>query len=468
MDISLWEQGLAFYSKSQFEEALACFTKVAKDNPKSANALFNKALCLFNLKRFDEAKKDLLSIYRFGRAKLSYIELLEDIATLQNDKREAMLWHERAEKLRHTYIQRREKTPKNIPVGNATRFDDDGKITQLAMFNSTTTFADVMGMKEIKSYLNRNVVLALQNPELYKKYKKKLTGGVLLYGSSGCGKTFIVKALAGETKANFIVVKISDVMQKYVGLSEQNVHTIFEVARQHKPCIIFFDEFDALGTKRASFGDTKGEGSALRSVINTLLTEIDGIESNPEGIFIIAGTNRLWDIDPAFCRQGRFSMSLYVRPPNFAERKEMFRFYLKDKMTKGMNYYQLAMLTAGYSPADIAGIVDSALLEPILYEKDTGKGRKLTMKDLVLTIRKFFPESSLKYWFLTARAEMIGKQIIEVVDGKVHTTFKSGNLEPEEQMRYKPLVKDVERQDSSWSVFVKNFQRSLGSIGLPS
>jgi transitional endoplasmic reticulum ATPase len=458
----LWTQALAFYQKKDYDSALECFSAIIDLGNPSNNVLFNRALTYYNLGLLKRARHDLLAIHRTGHAKPTAYELLQRIATEQDNEAEAEHW---------AALAKKSSAPPTdgsvVPVSNETKVDEDGKITAVSFFKSDITFKDVVGMKDAKRYLYKHVILALRRPELFRKYGKKMGDGLLMYGATGTGKTFLVKALAGEAKANFVIVRISEIMSKYVGQSEGNVATIFKFARQRAPCIIFFDEFDALGSKRASFGDTKGEGSALRMVINSLLTELDGIEKNPEGIFVIAGTNRSWDIDSAFQRAGRFSETLYIKPPTFMERRALFKAYLKGKPIARIDYTSLALLTAAYSQAEIARICDISLLEPIVYEEEHKRERRLTTKDIIRTIKRDLPESSLKNWFVTARAEVIGKTEVQVVDNKVHTSFKSGSLEPEERVRYKALVQDVRRQNAPFTQLLISIQHAIPRLWYP-
>ena len=135
-------------------------------------------------------------------------------------------------------------------------------------------FADVGGMDGVKDEIRMKIILPLQKPELFQAYGKKVGGGILLYGPPGCGKTFLARATAGEVSASFIAVGISDVLDMWIGRSERNLHAIFENARGHRPCVLFFDEVDALGASRTDMAKTGG-----RHLINQFLSELDGIQA---------------------------------------------------------------------------------------------------------------------------------------------------------------------------------------------
>ena len=142
----------------------------------------------------------------------------------------------------------------------------------------------------------------------------------------------MVKAIAGEAGANVIIARVNQIVDMYTGNTEKNLHAIFEQARKNTPCIIFFDELDALGVKRG--GDDGGGGgnsSALRLAVNQFLVEMSGVETNPEGIYVIGATNNPWDIDPALKRSGRFGDSVYLKPPTYGDRKKLFKYYTRNK-----------------------------------------------------------------------------------------------------------------------------------------
>src|SRR5690606_29954670 len=127
----------------------------------------------------------------------------------------------------------------------------------------------------------------------------------------GCGKTHLARATAGEISAGFISVGISDVLDMWIGSSERNLHELFAGARANKPCVLFFDEVDALGSRRSDL-----QHSHARHLINQFLAEMDGIDANNDGLLILAATNSPWHVDPAFRRPGRFDRILFVPPPD--------------------------------------------------------------------------------------------------------------------------------------------------------
>ena len=150
-------------------------------------------------------------------------------------------------------------------------------------------FDDVGGMDKVKEEIKMKIIFPMQHPELYAAYGKSIGGGILLYGPPGCGKTLLARATAGQVKANFLTVGISDILDMYIGSSEQRLHQLFETARVQKPCVLFFDEVDALGASRSDMRHSAG-----RHLINQFLAELDGVQSSNDGILILGATNAPW------------------------------------------------------------------------------------------------------------------------------------------------------------------------------
>ncbi|MDE1848053.1 MAG: AAA family ATPase, partial [Candidatus Micrarchaeota archaeon] len=273
--------------------------------------------------------------------------------------------------------------------------------------------------------------------------------------------TYFVNAIAGETKSNVIIAAINEIVDMYAGNTEKNMHAIFEQARKNTPCVVFFDEVDALGMKRGD-GGGGGDGggqSYMRMAVNQFLQEMDGIEKNPEGIFIIGATNQPWDMDPALKRSGRFGESIYIPPPDYRTRKQSF-IYNTRKMPLGrMNFGRLSRATMGFSQADIAGICDKAALVAAAEEDRTGKRRKIRMADFLGMIKQH--GNTLDEWYGMVRKDIVSKTETQIVDGKKQEIVKEGKLSPEEKVRYKALVKDVKKNSSQWMKMIKKFMRSF-------
>jgi transitional endoplasmic reticulum ATPase len=245
---------------------------------------------------------------------------------------------------------------------------------------SNIKFDDVGGMDPIKEQVRMKIIYPLTNPEMFKAYGKKIGGGILLYGPPGCGKTYLAKATAGEINAGFMSVGISDVLDMWIGSSERNLHDVFEQARRNKPCVLFFDEVDALAASRSDM-----RGHAGRQVINQFLMELDGVETSNEGILVLAATNAPWHLDTAFRRPGRFDRIIFVPPPDTAARAAILR---KKKER--------------WSGADLQSLVDHAVEEKIEQAmKSASMPKPLTTKDLENVLKHVKPSTT--EWFATAK-----------------------------------------------------------------
>ena len=260
----------------------------------------------------------------------------------------------------------------------------------------TLKFADVGGMDGVKEEIRMKIILPLQQPDLFKAYGKKAGGGILLYGPPGCGKTFLARATAGEVQAGFLAIGINDVLDMWIGQSEKNLHAIFEQARAHRPCVLFFDEVDALGANRTDMLKSGG-----RQIINQFLSELDGVQSANEGVLILAATNAPWHLDPAFRRPGRFDRILFVPPPDEAARAAVLRLQLRGRPVETVDFELLAKKTEGFSGADLKAVVDSAVEDKLRAAMKAGSLQLLRTNDLVDAAKRH--RTTVRDWFETAR-----------------------------------------------------------------
>jgi SpoVK/Ycf46/Vps4 family AAA+-type ATPase len=286
--------------------------------------------------------------------------------------------------------------PEKIKLSNSGMDDFDEDDKSLEIERPKTSFDEVGGMDKVKEEIRLKIIAPLQHPELYKAYGKKIGGGILLYGPPGCGKTHLARATAGEVNANFIAVGISDILDMYIGQSERNLHSIFQKARQLKPCVLFFDEVDALGANR-----TDMRNSAGRHVINQFLAEMDGVEYDNEGILVLAATNAPWHLDPAFRRPGRFDRIIFVPPPDESAREAILKIKLKEKPVGSLNYGKIVGRSKEFSGADLEAVIDLAIESKL--EESMRKGRPLPLEtaDFLGAVKKHRPTT--KEWFQTAK-----------------------------------------------------------------
>ena len=219
-----------------------------------------------------------------------------------------------------------------------------------------TTWADIGALGGAREELTTAIVDPIKSPELYANVGITAPTGVLLWGPPGCGKTLLAKAVANESRANFISVKGPELLNKYVGESERAVRQVFVRARSSTPCVIFFDELDALVPRR---DDTLSEASAR--VVNTLLTELDGLGSSRQGIYVIAATNRPDIIDPAMLRPGRLETPCYVSLPSPLERAEILQTLTRNLPIEfNEDLRRLAEECEGFSGADMGSLLRRA------------------------------------------------------------------------------------------------------------
>jgi len=222
----------------------------------------------------------------------------------------------------------------------------------------TVTWEDIGGLEDVKRELKETVQYPVEHPEKFQKFGLSPSKGVLFYGPPGCGKTLLAKAIANECQSNFISIKGPELLTMWFGESEANVRDIFDKARSAAPCVLFFDELDAIAKARgSSLGDA---GGAADRVINQVLTEMDGMGAK-KNVFIIGATNRPDIIDPAILRPGRLDQLIYIPLPDLPSRIAILRSVLKNSpIAKDVDLEFLAKKTAGFSGADLTEICQRA------------------------------------------------------------------------------------------------------------
>lgn len=277
-------------------------------------------------------------------------------------------------------------------------YDGDGGASsgEFSVERPTINFADVGGMDKLKEEIRLKIILPLEHPELFKAYGKTIGGGILMYGPPGCGKTHLARATAGEVKAGFLAIGLNDVLDLYIGESERKLHELFEQARRNRPCVLFFDEVDALGASRSDMRSSHG-----RLLINQFLSELDGVQTSNEGILILAATNAPWHLDSAFRRPGRFDRILFVPPPDAPARAQVLQILCKGKPVEQLDYEYLAKKTDGLSGADLKGALDVAVEAKLREALKSGTIKPLSTKDIAAAASGM--RASTKEWFSTAR-----------------------------------------------------------------
>jgi len=247
---------------------------------------------------------------------------------------------------------------------------------------------EIGGLEGVKKELQEAVEWPLKYPELYKIIGYNMPKGILLHGPSGTGKTLLAKAVATESEANFISVRGPELLSKWVGESERGVREVFRRARQAAPCIIFFDEVDALAPTRGMGGDSM----VTERVVSQLLTELDGIQSL-RGVVVLAATNRIDLLDPSLLRAGRFDKVISIPMPDKEARTEILKIQMKGKpITKEVDVDRLVEVTEGFSGADIAAIVNTAVslvLQAFVSKYPKPEDAKKHAEEAVVTAEHF-------------------------------------------------------------------------------
>ena len=259
------------------------------------------------------------------------------------------------------------------------------------------TLADVGGLAEVKDRLEVAFLAPMRNPELRKLYGKSLRGGLLLYGPPGCGKTFVARAVAGELGAAFVSVGIADVLDMWIGASEHNLRQLFELARRKAPCVLFFDEVDALGQRRSQL-----RNNAMRTTVNQFLAELDSADAENDGVFVLGATNSPWDVDPALRRPGRFDRTVLVLPPDAPARAEILEYHLRERPVAGIDLAAVVARTDGFSGADLAHLCETAAERALLDSVRGGRVRMIDMTDFEAALTEVKPSTGP--WFDAARS----------------------------------------------------------------
>ncbi len=459
-------KGDAFYRKQDYTSAIKDYDKAIMLNPNYLKAFYNRALSYASLEDYEKAVEDFSKVVQlkpdFAEAYhlrgLAY-EYAGDLDSAIGDYEKAIqLSPELSEAKSHLESAKGKKqSAESGGSGGGGKEGSGGEIKVLK--KPEMNFNDVAGMEKMKEEIRESVIYPMIKPDLARKYGKFGGGGVLMYGPPGCGKTYIVKAAAGECQAAFINAKLSDLMDMYVGNTEKNIHKVFETARKNSPCILFFDEVDAIGGRR----DQQEGQQYMRMAVNQMLYEMDGVEANNANVLIIAATNAPWDVDPAMRRAGRFSKAIFIPEPDLTSRIAILKMHSRKRpMAKGIPYFRLGLATMNYASADLKAVVDEASAIPWREAFKSGKERTVQARDFIAAIRK--KKSSLPPWYEQAKKQIGKQEEVTIVDGKEHKKVSDSKMGAGEKEAFRDLLKVIERGNTWYWKIVFRAAREVALI----
>ena len=386
----------------RWREAIPCLIEELDRAPEDQTLTYNLIACYLNLKDYKNAKKAL-----------SFADSLneKDIKKLEDE----------LEKIKpKPSIQKPPKVKERYSTRTETA---EGLVKQFGWTTPTITFNDVIGLNKVKKEIRDKIIGPMLNPDLYRRMGSTTSNAVILYGPPGSGKTMLAKAVAGEAKSKLLIARSSDLISRFQGDSSRNIAKLMETGREKAPAIIFIDELDALAQKRSN-AEGSTTGPEERRILDTFLTELDGAGRDNSSLFVLGASNVPWDIDVAFRRSGRFSRSIYVSPPTQRDRMKLFEYYMRNKSKGNLNYLKLAMLTSGYTGADINAVCDEAASQKASAVQFEGKPETpITTDDIARQIKKL-PEPTLFEFYSTALEQL-------------------RNMPAEQQNQYPALKKDI-------------------------
>jgi transitional endoplasmic reticulum ATPase len=389
----------ALFSGKLFLDAETEYRKVLESQQENFQAKAGLAKTYFELQKYSTAIVILEELVDQKSNDVSMLVLLSRALLRNNEQAKALIAYKKVLALNPAFndveLDQNLRQP-NTGAQSAEQILDSIQEQFSEFEKPKINFDHVGGMTKVKDEIRIKIIQPLLHPEMYKAYGKKAGGGILLYGPPGCGKTHLARATAGQIQASFISIGIHDVLDMWMGNSEKKLHDLFELARRQTPCVLFFDEIDALGASRSDMRHSAG-----KMLINQFLTELDGIQSVNDGILVLGATNAPWHLDAAFRRPGRFDRIIFVQPPDVQGREAILQILLKDKPMSNVDFATLAKQAQDFSGADLKGVVDIAIEEKLRESFEKGSPQPLHTKDLLSAIKQVKP--STKEWFTTAR-----------------------------------------------------------------
>ncbi|MCJ8268542.1 MAG: ATP-binding protein, partial [Psychrosphaera sp.] len=380
----LAETGFDSFDKDE-QNLLAANVCLTHNDAKQAMGFLNNPAPAFDLTK----AKALLALGEMDSAKSHYVKAIKDNPSIEDT--------ELAQKL--SLEQAKPDLDKRVKLRVISNDDtDEVEVTRLIQPSERKlTFADVGGLAGVKKQITKKIITPFQKPSLVSRFRKKVGGGILLYGPPGCGKTLLARATAGECNAQFINVVISDILDMYIGESERKLHAIFEQARSQTPAVIFFDEIEALAAKRQHSRE-----ATSAKLVSQFLSELDGFAQDNQGVLILGATNVPWALDPAFRRPGRFDRVVFIAPPDSEARAEILKGHLKDRPGGDtINVNKIAKLTSGYSGADLMNLVETGVDEAI--EDSINRGEEVPMNQAHIDEALKDTKSTTLEWLTMAR-----------------------------------------------------------------
>ncbi|MGH1432846.1 MAG: AAA family ATPase [Lewinella sp.] len=381
----------------QYQEAEQEFKAVLRLSPQHKDAKFGLAKAYFHQEKYGVTIVVIEELLHLDPDAENY-KLLLCRAYLRNDnKAEAQQAFQELVRANPTLRDEElDQAFRNFHFDASADADDGIDEDALRSSRPGINFKHVGGMDRVKDEISLKIIKPLEHKELYAAYGKKIGGGILMYGPPGCGKTHLARATAGEINAEFISVGISDILDMWIGSSEKNLHQLFEQARAKAPCVLFFDEVDALGASRSDMRQSAG-----RQLINQFLSELDGVDANNDGLLVIGATNAPWHMDPAFRRPGRFDRILFVEPPDQKGREAILQIMLAGKPLGKVDLSSVAKKTEGFSGADLQAVIDRCIEDKLKASFSTGIPDPIATKDLLKAAKVH--KATTREWFNTAR-----------------------------------------------------------------